>query len=102
MYATLGNVGLSPSSLLSLLLSLIIVVMRSGARLLGLAKYIYYWERKQIGSSVKDRGLSRHVLDFMRAFLHCLSRQNYIQRNQELSTGINVFSLLNQIFVGII
>ena len=34
-------------------------------------------EKKQISSSVKDRGLYRLVLDFMHAFLHCLSSQNY-------------------------
>ena len=45
----------------------------------------FYWQRKQIGSSVKDRknwrGLWRHVLDFMHAFLHCLSSQNYIAKS---------------------
>ena len=38
----------------------------------------------------------------MPAYLHCLSSQNYIQRNRELSTWINVFWLLNQISVDII
>ena len=47
------------------------------------------------------RGLKRHVLDFMHAFLHCLSSQNYIAK-LELSMWINVFWLLNQISVDII
>ena len=29
---------------------------------------------------VKDRWLLRHVLDFMHAFLHCLSSQNYLPK----------------------
>ena len=42
MCATLSNVGLSLSSLLTLLLSLYFFVMKSGAPLLGLARSLYY------------------------------------------------------------
>ena len=44
---------------------------------------------------------SPDVLDFMPAFLHCLSSQNYNGKTRELSTWINVF-LVNQISVDII
>ena len=37
-------------------------------------------EKRQIGSSFKDSGLYRHILDFMHAFLHCLLSQNYIAK----------------------
>ena len=41
-------------------------------------------QKKQIGASVKDRNklkLKRQVLDFMPAFLHCLSSHNYIRKS---------------------
>ena len=37
-------------------------------------------EKRQIGSSFKDSGLYRHILDFMHAFLHFLLSQNYIAK----------------------
>ena len=56
MYATLGNVGLSSSSLLSLLLlSLHYCCNEIGAPLLGLAKYIYYTCKLCKGSMVKAK-----------------------------------------------
>ena len=41
-------------------------------------------QKKQIGASVKDRNklkLKRQVLDFMPAFLPCLSSHNYIRKS---------------------
>ena len=41
-------------------------------------------QKKQIGASVKDRNklkLKRQVLDFMPAFLHCLSSHNYMRKS---------------------
>ena len=52
--------------------------------------------------SYQDRGLWRHVLDFMHAFLQCLSTQNYIAKIGKPSTWINVFWLVNQFSFDII
>ena len=49
-------------------------------------------------TGINWRELLRHVLDFMHAFLHCLSSQNYYLAKLELSMWINDFWLLNHIF----
>ena len=44
----------------------------------GITTQKFLLEKKQIiGSSVKDGNKLKRVLDFMHAFLHCLSSQNY-------------------------
>ena len=47
------------------------------------------------------RGLKRHVLDFMHAFLHCLSSQDYIAKSGAIKVNQRFWSL-NQISVDII
>ena len=65
-------------------------------------------ENKQIGSFVKDRmgknwrGLWRHVLDFVHAFLHCLSSQNFIAKLGNYRGESTFFWLLNQVSLDII
>ena len=50
---------------------------------------------RSIGSFVKDRknwrGLQRHVLDFMHAFLHCLSSQNYLAKSRAIDMNERFF-----------
>ena len=48
-------------------------------------------------TGINWRGLERHVLDFMHAFLHCLSSQNYIAK-LELLMWINVFLVVESNF----
>ena len=48
------------------------------------------------------RGLQRHVLDFMHAFLHCLSSQNYIAKLGSYQGESTFFWLLNQVSLDII
>ena len=48
------------------------------------------------------RGLYRHVLDFMHAFLHCLSSQNYIAKSGAIDVNQSFLWLLNEISVVII
>ena len=49
------------------------------------------------------RGLLRHVVDFMHAFLHCLSSQNYIAKSGAIDVTWQCFLVkLNQISVDII
>ena len=53
-------------------------------------------------TGINWRGLKRHVLNFMHAFLHCLSSKNlYIAKTGAIDV-INIFWLLNQISVDII
>ena len=48
------------------------------------------------------RGLYRHVLDFMHAFLHCLSSQNYIAKLGSFQRESTFFWLFNQVSLDII
>ena len=65
----------------------------------------FYWKKSTLAhlsrTRINWRGLLTHVLDFMHAFLHCLSSQNYMAK-LEILMWINVFGVLNRISVDII
>ena len=50
----------------------------------------------------KCRGLLRHVLNFMQAFLYCLSSQKYIAKSGAIDVIQRFIVKLNQISVDII
>ena len=56
----------------------------------------FYWKKSRLAYlsriGINWRGLQGHVLDFMHAFLHCLSSQSYIAK-LELSMWINVINI---------
>ena len=56
----------------------------------------FYWKKSRLAYlsriGINWRGLQEHVLDFMHAFLHCLSSQSYIAK-LELSMLINVINI---------